>query len=199
MPGHHKLPGSPEAIVAILRSASSDAPDPGLDAVVEAFRRQWLDLGRRRYASVRDDLDDAVQNGLVKLCSREKLDRLEDPARVEAWARSIFVNIVLDLIRDQRRDRRRQLYIGPPGEDPEDALREWLPATGPGPEDLAAYRERLEIVSRCVERFEVARLKFIDDLPDKEIAARQNLTRDGVAGQLKRIRKALRTAFGDPE
>ena len=51
----------------------------------------------------------------------------------------------------------------------------------------------------CVERLEVARLKFVEDLPEKEIAARQGLTRDGVAGQLKRIRKGLRDAFGDSE
>jgi hypothetical protein len=46
---------------------------------------------------------------------------------------------------------------------------------------------------------DVARLRFIDGLPEKDIAKRQNLTRDGVAGQLKRIRKGLRIAFGDPE
>ena len=45
----------------------------------------------------------------------------------------------------------------------------------------------------------MARLKFVEDLPEKEIAERQGLTRDSVAGQLKRIRKALRQAFEDPE
>ena len=33
------------------------------------------------------------------------------------------------------------------------------------------------------------------DLPDNEIAVRCNLTRDGVAGQLKRIRKRLRNVL----
>ena len=41
--------------------------------------------------------------------------------------------------------------------------------------------------------------KFVENLPEKEIALRLNLTRDGVAGQLKRIRRGLRIAFGDAE
>jgi DNA-directed RNA polymerase specialized sigma24 family protein len=39
----------------------------------------------------------------------------------------------------------------------------------------------------------------VDDLPEKEIAERLDLSRDGVAGQLKRIRKAIRNALEDPE
>jgi DNA-directed RNA polymerase specialized sigma24 family protein len=35
----------------------------------------------------------------------------------------------------------------------------------------------------------------VEDLPEKEIAALLNLTRDGVASQLKRIRKGLRIAL----
>lgn len=193
------LPGSPEAIFAILRTACAPAPDPRLADVLEAFRRHWLAVARKRYPGLRDDVEDAVQNGLLKLVSPEKLDRLQDVTRLEAWARSIFVNTVLDLVRDERRRHRRRLYIGLPDEDPEDALREQLPAEAPTPEEMAAFGERLRIVSRCVESFEVARLKFVDDLPDREIAARQNLTRDGVAGQLKRIRRGLRRVLGDSE
>lgn len=191
------LPGSPEAIFAILRTACAPAPDPRLAEVLEAFRRHWLAVARKRYPGLRDDVEDAVQSGLLKLVSPEKLDRLQDVTRLEAWARSIFVNTVLDLVRDERRRRRRRLYLGLPEEDPEDALREQLPAEAPTPEEMAAFGERLRIVSRCVERFEVARLKFVDDLADKEIAARQRLTRDGVAGQLKRIRSSLRRALGE--
>ena len=71
-------------------------------------------------------------------------------------------------------------------------LIELLAAAVEGPEETAAYQQRLRLVAGCIESMEVARLKFIDDLPDKEIAARCNLTRDGVAGQLKRLRKRLR-------
>jgi DNA-directed RNA polymerase specialized sigma24 family protein len=54
-------------------------------------------------------------------------------------------------------------------------------------------------VSRCIERLEVAKLRFVEDLPEKEIAERLNLSRDGVAGQLKRIRKAIRNALEGPQ
>ena len=40
---------------------------------------------------------------------------------------------------------------------------------------------------------------FVEDLSEKDIAERLGLSRDGVAGQLKRIRKAIRKALEDPE
>jgi RNA polymerase sigma factor (sigma-70 family) len=193
------LNGPPEAILAILRSARSAAPDPRLGEVLEEFRRQWLALARRRYPTLRDDVEDAIQTALLKLVSGERLDGLRDATRLEAWARSVFVNSVLDVAREDLRHRQRRAYVGTAEEDPEEALRERLPSDRPTPEEMTAYRERLEIVARCVEKVDVARLKFVEDLPDKEIAERQHLTRDGVAGQLKRIRKTLRLALGEPE
>ena len=67
------------------------------------------------------------------------------------------------------------------------------------PEELAAQGERLEIVARCLEKLEVPRLRFVKGLPEKDIAARLGLSRDGVAGKLKRFRKLLRSALGEPE
>jgi RNA polymerase sigma factor (sigma-70 family) len=193
------LTGPPESILGILRSAQSGAPDPRLGSVLEDFRKHWLALGRRRYPQLHDDLEDAVQTALMKLVSGEKLDTLRDADRLEAWARALFVHTVLDLARDGRRHSKRRSYVGAPEEDPELALRDSLPDDAPSPEQVAAHRERLAIVARTASRLEVARLKFVEDLPEKEIAERQGLTRDSVAGQLKRIRKALRQAFEDPE
>jgi RNA polymerase sigma factor (sigma-70 family) len=191
--------GPPEAVLAILRSAASATPDPRLQEVLDGFRRQWLAIARKRYPGLRDDLEDAVQSALLKLMSGERLDRLKDVNRLEAWARSIFVHAVLDVARDGVRHAKRRTYLGQPADDAEEILRDQYPADGPSPEDMVAYAERLEIVKRCVERTEVARLKFIDDLPEKEIASRTHLTRDAVAGQLKRLRRGLRSAFGAGE
>ena len=185
----------PEAILTILRSASSASPDPLLGEVLEAFRRQWLALGRKLYPELRDDLEDAVQSALAKLVSGEKLDGLKDVARLESWARSLFVHTALDVAREGSLRRTRRGYLGSADGDPEEALREGLPGDSPTPEEMTAYRERIDIVARCVEKLEVARLKFVEDLPEKEIALRLNLTRDAVATQLKRIRRGLRTAF----
>jgi RNA polymerase sigma factor (sigma-70 family) len=193
------LSGTPESVLGILRSAHSSAPDPRLQAVLEEFRKHWISLGRRRYPQLQDDLEDAVQTALMKLLSSDKLDTLREAERLEAWARSLFVHTVLDLARDSRRHSRRRSYVGTPEDDPEHALRDSLPDEADTPEDLASHRERLAIVARAASRLEVARLKFVEDLPEKEIAQRQGLTRDSVAGQLKRIRKSLRQAFEDPE
>ena len=188
----------PDVIVAILRSARTAAPDPRLESVLQAFRHDWERLARRRYASLGDGVDDAVQSALVKLISPAKLAAVKDVARVASWARSIFVHAVMDVARDARRHRGQRLAVGP-DDDPEEALRDRLPASDPSPEEQVAERERLGIVAQCIERLEIARLRFVEDLPEKEIAERLGLSRDGVAGQLKRIRKAIRNALGDPE
>jgi RNA polymerase sigma factor (sigma-70 family) len=192
------LTAPPEAIVAILRSAQSERPDSRLDDVLRAFRREWELLGRRRYPNMGDALDDALQTALLKVISPLRLDSLHDPARVRPWARSIFINAVMDVARDLRRHRGTRLAVGP-DEDSEEMLRDRLPAADPTPEDQASGRERLAIVGKCIERLEVARLRFIEDLPEKDIADRLGLSRDGVAGQLKRIRKAIRNALEDSD
>lgn len=190
---------TPEAVLAILRSAHSAVPDARLDAVLGAFRSHWLAIARQRYPGLADDVEDAVQSALVKLVSTEKLDAVKDVTRIEAWARSLFVHTVVDVARDGRRHRRGRAYVGASDDDAEQALRDELPGDQPTPEEMAVHRERLAIVAACVRGLEVARLRFVDELSEKEIAARQHLTRDGVAGQLKRIRKGLRLALGDVE
>jgi RNA polymerase sigma factor (sigma-70 family) len=189
------LIGPPESILEILGSAHSRTPDPRLGLVLESFRKQWLALGHRRYPQLRDDLEDAVQTALMKLVATEKLETLHEADRLEAWARSLFVRTVLDLARDGRRHSHRRTYVGTAEDDPEHALRDALPDSGPSPEDLASHRERLAIVARVVSRLEVARLKFVEDLPEKEIATSEGLTRFGVAGRLKRVRAAVRKAL----
>jgi len=191
--------GSPETIVTVLRSAQSAVPDPRLEATLEGFRREWLGIGRRRYPALGADIEDAVQGALLKLVSPDKLAHLKDPARVAPWARSIFVNEVIDLVRDLKRRQSRRAELGGVDEHHEDVLRERVPSLEPTPEEAAMRRQRLAVIARCVGQLEVARLRFVDDLPEKEIAERLQLTRDGVAGQLKRIRKALRTALGEEE
>lgn len=192
------LTPAPEVVVAILRSAHTADPDPRLDDVLGAFRREWEALGRRRYAGLGDALDDALQTALLKVIAPEKLAGLQDAARVGAWARSIFIHAVMDVARDLRRHRGQRLTTGPE-QDPEDVLRERFPTLDPTPEEQASGRERLAIVARCIARLEVAKLRFVEGLPEKDIAERLELSRDGVAGQLKRIRKAIRNALEDPE
>ena len=190
--------GPPEAILEALRSAHSATRSPRLESVLEGFRTQWLAIGRLRYPQLDNDLEDAVQIALVKLTSRDKLATLHRVDRIQPWARSIFVHTVLDLLRTTKRQNRDRTYLGTSEEGPEQALRDALPADTPTPEDLASHRERLFIVARVVSKLEleVIGTKFVQDLPEKEIARRQGVTRYSVAGQVKRVRKALRQALG---
>lgn len=186
---------SPEEIILILRSAHGGAPDPRLDEVLDDFRRQWLALARHRYATV-GDVEDAIQAALLTLLSPGRVDAVREPAKLEAWARSVFVRAVLRLARSERRANRGRVWGGAES-DSEAILRERLPSDAPGPEEQVAGRERLRIVARCIADLEVARLRFVDGLAEKEIAARCNLTRDAVAGQLKRLRRTVRRALGE--
>src|SRR5205814_9455674 len=65
--GPYVLDGRPEAILAILRSARSAAPDPLLSEVLEAFRRQWLAFARKRYPDLRDDRSEEHTSELQSL------------------------------------------------------------------------------------------------------------------------------------
>jgi len=76
----------PEVIVAVLRSAHSGEPDARLDDVLRAFRREWEALGRRRYSSLGDGLEDALQTALLKVISPAKLESLRDPGLVAPGA-----------------------------------------------------------------------------------------------------------------
>jgi RNA polymerase sigma factor (sigma-70 family) len=107
---------------------------------------------------------------------------LREPARLEAWARSLFVRTVLDLLRESRRYSQQRTFLPPPNGHPT-------------PEELASHRERLAIVAQVTARLEVARSKFLEDLPAEEIARRFNLTRLAVSSRLKRARASLRQAL----
>jgi RNA polymerase sigma factor (sigma-70 family) len=190
-------PHPPQEIAAILRTAGGSRPDPRLDEVLAGFRREWTLLARLRYPSLGDDAEDVVQSALLKVVSPGKLATLADPALTRGWARSVFVNVVLDHLRDAQRERARRRWLGSPGTDPEEVLRERIPATLPGPEEAVRDRERLAIALEVATSLEIGRQRFIDGLSEQEIAARCGTTRDAVASQLKRLRHRVRQALGE--
>lgn len=175
-------------LVAVLHTARS-APDPRLDSILAAIRREWSAIARARYPGLGDDIADAVQVALMKLISPEKLATLTDPTCVDRWARSIFVNTALDALRDGQRRHRRSAA---PEEADETDLLDRLPSPAPDPEETMRRAQRLDVVRRCLARVEVAGLRYVEDLPELEIAARTGTTRDAVASRLKRFRRWLR-------
>lgn len=184
-----------DVVVAILRSATSDAPDPRLASVLDLVRREWLRIVRARFSNLGDDAEDAVQTALMKLLAPGKLDTLSDPTAVDRWGRSVLVNTALDFLRDGQRLRRRT----PTAERAEDGidLLDLLPAGEPDPEEQVRRAERLVIIRRCLGRLDEAWLRYVEDLPELEVAARVGTTRDAVASRLKRFRQWLRRELED--
>ena len=189
---------APEEVVAILRSASTPPPDPRLDDVLEAFRSQWRRIARRKCPGLLEDVDDAIQNASLKLLLPRKLATLKDPTRIETWARTLFLNTLLDLAADRQREFSRRATLGGPGDDPEEFLRDRLPSTGPSLEEEVVHRERARFVIEWIKEFEIMQLKA-RGLPDKEIADLLGLTPNAVRQQLKRRREDLKRALGKLE
>lgn len=180
---------TPEEKTSILRSAHGPSPDARLDAVLADFRTRWLHYTAVRWPRLRAEAEDLVQSALAKLMRRERLASLREPALLEHWARSLLVNTVLDHVRSAGR--------GPAGssrdEGADAAFFERLPSHQPTPEEWASYRERVAIVEATVARIPAGRLRFLEDLPEREIMERTGASRDAVASQLRRLRAVLRS------
>ena len=189
----------PDVVVAILRSATTPRPDPRVDEVLQAFRREWEAIAALRYPRLGHARDDAVQQALLKLISPDKLAGLHDPTLVRAWGRSVFVNTVIDMLREHRLEWRHRADLSDGTDDTDAILRDRLPAPGPDPEAALRERERLALALEVVQQAELLRLRVIDGVPEKTLAARFGLSRDGVAGQVKRLRRRIRALLGDGE
>lgn len=183
----------PADALTVLQSAASGRADPRLGDVLAALRGHWLAIARKRYPGLAADFDDAVQDAYAKLLSRTALDQVRDAARLEAWARRVFLNALFDLARDRRRSLDRAAACA----EAVSTFDQPMPASAPSAEEVACHRERLRIVASYISRLPIAKLKFADGLADRDIALRTKLTRDGVAGRLKRLRTELREGLGE--
>ena len=183
-------------VIAALRLATAPAGDHGpLDALLLTIRRDWEMIAHTRYPALDADTPDAIQTAFAKLLAPGTLDGLADPSRVGAWVRSVFVNTVIDLLRDRQRRGGSRDAEGT-DEDPA-ALCDRLPASTPGPEDVARGHELSRLLERSPACSDAARLRWIEDLPEREIAVRLGTTRSAIATQLKRLRRRLRKDLGE--
>jgi RNA polymerase sigma factor (sigma-70 family) len=159
-----------------------------------AGERAWKTLRRqteeaaRLYVS-RDDLDDVVQNVLVKLLSPDARRRLR-AARAPARYLTVMVrNAATDLI------RRRAARVPDPdrleaSRTEGDLLIQRLDAE----QRAAALRQAIASLSDA-ERL-LLRLRFWDDLSIAEIAGRLGMRYSAVAVRLFRAQRRLRSALG---
>jgi len=104
--------------------------------------------------------------------------------------RSIFIHSGNGSLRDLRRHPAIAFRPGPTG--PERTAARPLPSLGPTHEEHTAERERLAIVSRCIARLEWTRLRFVEDLPERDIAEPDRPLSDESRAQLKAHTQAIR-------
>lgn len=181
--------------MCVLRAATSAEGDARVELVLRSIQRHWEHIGRARFPALREDLPDTIQASLSKLLGPSALGALGDVRHFDAWVRSIFVNTALDVLRQLERTRRRAVSPGGPDDDPATLL-DRLPALTPGPEDAVQRRQMLETVAQALREVEAARLRYTEDLPEREIAERLGISREAVATRLKRFRQRLRVLLG---
>lgn len=180
----------------MLRSAHTDPGGAELASVLDCFRSRWLRWARHRYPSLDSQHEDAVQEARMRVL--EHIDQLRHPERVDAWVNSVFLSVLRDLLKKQRRRARWDLVKGR-DDDPDAFLNKLPSSTTTTPEDEASHRERLEIVRRIARVDEVAWLRFEEGLSEKEIEERTGFGRDAVASRTKRIRKVLRRILAETD
>lgn len=187
--------------VAILRSWRSRAPDDQqLSAVLEKFRPLWLPIARR---SLGDQAEEAIQEAFLKIL--QKIDTLQDPEKVEAWACTTLTHTIIDIHRHIKRVDDRRQYPGEQEDDLEqwvDKLRSDTASSTRTPEQEYEVRERLRRVHECVERLPVSKqqlfeLSFLKGLSGAETAERLSISYERMRHSRMEIRHTFRDAEGD--
>ncbi len=139
----------------------------------------------RLFVDHRDAAEDIVQEAFIRMA--RSLDRVRDPARAEAYLRSIVLNLA--------RDHNRRGLL---------SLRHRLPANDLDPggvdERIVADDEQRRVVEalRRLPRRQrdCVALRYLMDLPVSEIAATLDVSENSVKTHLKRGLSALRAQTG---
>lgn len=197
----------PKDVVAILRSACVDPPDPRLSKLLEEFKTNWLKIACKRYPilQTRGLTEDVIQNAFIKILA--KITQLRDEASVEAWCRAIFINAAMDLIGS---DVIVPDEMDPPEEQIE--IEKWLDevtgicqSTSPTQEDDYLRKEQLtrrqKIVKTVFQRLstrhkKIFLLKFLEELSDKKIAELLEMSPIRVRHVATEIRRKCRQEEG---
>src|SRR5207247_1397843 len=88
-----------------------------------------------------------------------------------------------DAVDARRTAQRRAQRHGHQGDAAGDGMDpfEHLPTAEVGPEERLRRAERLEVIVRCLRRLDDAWLRYVEDLPERDIATRVGASRDAVA------------------
>jgi RNA polymerase sigma-70 factor (ECF subfamily) len=165
-----------------------------LEDFESVVRLYWLKVFRFALASVRDH--DAAQT-LAQDCFY-KAYKARGSFRGEASVSTWLMQIVVNLVRDQARDRRLQFWkrARQTGVDLDTASR-WIPDGGASPEVAALAKQQVQAVWNATESLSerqrtVFLLRFVEDMDLLEIAAATGLKEGTVKIHLFRALQAVR-------
>jgi RNA polymerase sigma-70 factor, ECF subfamily len=146
------------------------------------------------------DESDVVQDVLLQACRSQASFRGRSQAELRAWLRSILERKLCDLHRTyhrQKRDIARERGIVGILERSSCRIEKSVLASRATPSDQAVMRESVWYVANSLQQLpprqrEAVELKYLQELSFSEVASRMDLTRDQVAGLIRRGIQALR-------
>ena len=175
--------------------AQAQAGDRGaFDALVESFEDRLREFIRSRMGprvQGRLELEDVLQETLVRAFQSIAHFRWRDELRFFGWLKSIAENRIRDAVK------------GPRGDDVIQLSTE-IAGTGSSPSKHLRRSERFDRLEHCLARLspdhrQVILLCRIEGLKTKEVARRMNRSESAVKNLLLRGLRELKSSFGDTE
>jgi RNA polymerase sigma-70 factor (ECF subfamily) len=155
--------------------------------VVDRYNRAFLRKAKEILKD-EDEAYDAVQEAFVRMYASARKYRAQQNASFKAWAYKILVNQCFTLYQKNRKNSLRQVSLDDDGG--EDV---------PDQKELDSYDQKLtkEYVLSLVSRLptllaRTVNLYFIEGLPQKEIAERENVSPEAIRIRIHRAKKELR-------
>ncbi len=169
----------------------------------EAYLQMLARIQLRQEYQAKLGASDLVQQTLLKAVQAIDQFRGGTEAEFRGWLRQILAHEIAHLHRDLHRDKRdirREQAIQQRLDQSSIRLEQWLVADTASPSRQIDTRERLLILSRCLEDLpeaqrEAVRMRYLEDLSVQEIAERLDKSVPSVAGLLHRGLAALREAM----
>lgn len=178
------------------------------DLRIEDFRDYLMVLARSKLSTPDGrhlDASDIVQETLLDAHRSLEQFRGTESASMAAWLRQILAFNVADRLRSlgrQKRDTAREVALDPSLEESNANLERWVASHQSSPSAKMVRVESLLALSHAMEQLpesqrEAVRMRYIETLSLREIAARLERTETAVAGLLKRGLETLRGYFRD--
>lgn len=169
----------------------------------ECYRNYLRVLARQALPNaVREKIDesDVVQEALLQACRDQTKFRGRSQEELRAWLRSILERKLCDVHRTfhrQKRDVARERGIVGILEQSSCRIEKSGLVSQVRPSDQAVNREKACHVANSLQKLppkqrEAVELKYLQELSFSEVASRMELTRDQVAGLIRRGIQALR-------